>query len=104
ALAEPGSTTVSTLDCAGWWRRCAAFAIDVVVVLAIINSFAGSANTLPVRVQVTGGSQATPAPRRSGAHAQPSPEGGAQERFGPLVFNEVTGPRLELGWLNISAQ
>jgi Zn-dependent protease with chaperone function len=41
ALAAPGTTTVEARDCAGWWRRGTAFAIDAVVVLAIINSFAG---------------------------------------------------------------
>jgi hypothetical protein len=43
-LASPGSGTVDSRDCAGWWRRFAAFAIDVVVVLAIINSFSGGSS------------------------------------------------------------
>lgn len=103
ALAEPGQTTVSTIDCAGWWRRCAAFAIDVVVVLAIINSFGGATSTPPVSVQVNDGSQASPAPRRSGAHATAEPPAAVQERYGPLVFNEETGPRFEFGPLTISA-
>ncbi|HKU81133.1 MAG TPA: RDD family protein [Candidatus Tumulicola sp.] len=104
ALAQPGRTTVSTPDCAGWWRRCAAFAIDVVVVLAIINSFGGGGNAPPVSVQMTGDSRATPAPRGSGTRASSTPSSGTQQRFGPLVFNEESGPRLELGWFTISAQ
>ncbi len=45
ALAAPGSGTVDSRDCAGWWRRFAAVAIDAVVVLAIINSFGGRSNS-----------------------------------------------------------
>jgi len=42
ALAAPGATHVTPRDCAGWWRRFAAWAIDAVVVTAIITSFGGS--------------------------------------------------------------
>lgn len=42
ALAEPGSVHVATRDCAGWWRRFAAWGIDAIVVSAIITSFGGS--------------------------------------------------------------
>ena len=42
ALAAPGQATVATRDCAGWWRRFAAWGIDAVVVSAIITSFGGS--------------------------------------------------------------
>jgi Zn-dependent protease with chaperone function len=42
ALAAPGTTTVATRDCAGWWRRFAAWGIDAVIVSAIITSFGGS--------------------------------------------------------------
>lgn|GEM_PF-457889 len=42
ALAAPGRATVATRDCAGWWRRFAAWGIDAVVVSAIITSFGGS--------------------------------------------------------------
>jgi Zn-dependent protease with chaperone function/uncharacterized RDD family membrane protein YckC len=41
-LAAPGETTVATRDCAGWWRRFAAWGIDAIVVSAIITSFGGS--------------------------------------------------------------
>ncbi len=49
ALAAPGQGTVAPRDCAGWWRRCAAWGIDAVVISAIITSFGGS---------ITGGSHA----------------------------------------------
>ena len=42
ALAAPGQTKVVARDCAGWWRRFAAWGIDAVVVTAIITSFGGS--------------------------------------------------------------
>ncbi|MBV8720898.1 MAG: RDD family protein, partial [Candidatus Eremiobacteraeota bacterium] len=48
ALAAPGTTTVGERDCAGWWRRLAAYGIDVVVVTAVITSFGG--NVAPVVV------------------------------------------------------
>ncbi len=41
-LAEPGEKRVAPRDCAGWWRRFAAWGIDAVVVSAIITSFGGS--------------------------------------------------------------
>jgi RDD family len=42
ALAAPGKAHVERRDCAGWWRRFAAWGIDAVVVSAIITSFGGS--------------------------------------------------------------
>jgi hypothetical protein len=50
-LAAPGITTVAKKDCAGWWRRFAAFGIDIALVLSIINSFGGG-NGVPVTVNV----------------------------------------------------
>jgi Zn-dependent protease with chaperone function len=41
-LAEPRGMHVAPRDCAGWWRRFAAWGIDAVVVSAIITSFGGS--------------------------------------------------------------
>lgn len=38
ALPAPGTTTVRRIDCASWGRRFWAFAIDVVVVLALLGS------------------------------------------------------------------
>jgi uncharacterized RDD family membrane protein YckC len=37
-----GEVHVAPRDCAGWWRRFAAWSIDAVVVTAIITSFGGS--------------------------------------------------------------
>ncbi|HVA33541.1 MAG TPA: RDD family protein, partial [Candidatus Baltobacteraceae bacterium] len=42
ALTAPGTTTVNERDCAGWWRRFAAWGIDAVVVSAVITSFGGN--------------------------------------------------------------
>jgi hypothetical protein len=42
ALPAPGTAHVAARDCAGWWRRFTAWAIDAVVVLAIITSFGGN--------------------------------------------------------------
>ncbi len=39
ALPTPGSAKVDVKDCSGWWRRFTAYAIDVVVVVAIMVSF-----------------------------------------------------------------
>jgi uncharacterized RDD family membrane protein YckC len=41
-LTEPGTAKVVDKDCAGWWRRFAAYAIDFIVVSAVITSFGGS--------------------------------------------------------------
>ena len=41
AIAAPGEKEVTPRDCAGWWRRLAAWSIDAVVVTAIITSFGG---------------------------------------------------------------
>ncbi|MGA8576885.1 MAG: RDD family protein [Candidatus Cybelea sp.] len=40
-IAVPGEMQVAPRDCAGWWRRFAAWGIDAVVVTAIITSFGG---------------------------------------------------------------
>ena len=77
-LASPGSTTVDSRDCAGWWRRFAAVAIDAVVVLAIINSFSGSgssnggtSSSSPVQIQVSSPSpSAVPATKPSASSGQ----------------------------------
>ncbi len=54
ALAAPGEMKVVARDCAGWWRRFAAWAIDAVIVTAIITSFGGSvASSLSKRADST---------------------------------------------------
>ncbi len=108
ALAAPGSTTVDVRDCAGWWRRFASFAIDVVVVLAIINSFAGSAATSSagaIRVEKSKPA-ATASPSRTSSHstAAPSPQD-TDEQVGPLTIDENTGqPHLRIGSLVITSK
>lgn len=113
ALAAPGSTSVAYRDCAGWWRRLTAFGIDIVVVLAIINSFGGNSGGSPVVVQVnetkpsatakpTSSATAKPASSASSKHASATPptampSSGEERRFGPIVFNEQTGPRFDIG-------
>ncbi len=77
ALAAPGTATVTEKDCAGWWRRFAAFSIDTIVVAAIIGSFSG-----PVEVNVTPGTVATPSPAAS-ATASSSPSPAATGRHHP---------------------
>jgi len=71
ALSAPGTGAVDSRDCAGWWRRFAATAIDVVVVLAIINSFTnGSSGTnapSPIQIQ-----ESTPSPSAA-PETKPSP-------------------------------
>jgi Zn-dependent protease with chaperone function len=59
ALAAPGEGRVVTRDCAGWWRRCSAWAIDAVIVLAIITSFGGS---------IVGGTSRSQASSAANAH------------------------------------
>ncbi len=39
ALPMPGAAKVDVKDCSGWWRRFTAYAIDAVVVVAIMVSF-----------------------------------------------------------------
>ncbi len=41
-LAAPGQGRVVPRDCAGWWRRVAAWSIDAVIVTAIITAFGGN--------------------------------------------------------------
>jgi len=41
-LAAPGAVRVAPADCASWWRRFAAWGIDAIVVIAIIESFGGN--------------------------------------------------------------
>ncbi len=85
ALAAPGSGTVDTRDCAGWWRRVAAGAIDVVVVLAIINSFSGGSGngtnaSSPVQIQESSPSpSAAPETKPSPGYRWRNPLAGAAE-------------------------
>jgi uncharacterized RDD family membrane protein YckC len=90
ALPEPGTATVLPGDCAGWWRRLAAFALDLIIVSAIISAFGGSVihytNTRPkpgINVSYPG-QTAAPAP----AATPPS------TFFGPIRLDK-DGPHLD---------
>ncbi|HZY96957.1 MAG TPA: RDD family protein [Candidatus Cybelea sp.] len=123
-LAAPGTTTVATRDCAGWWRRFAAWGIDAVVVSAIITSFGGSVVGHPGDRSVTVGpgdnvtiSEPTTrpgtaarsrrnyrwrnplAPAQSGnapATSAPSPSPADGAALGPVVLND-SGVGVKLG-------
>jgi hypothetical protein len=113
-LPAPGTTTVVNKDCAGWWRRATAYAIDLVVVSAIITSFGGNPGINVVSTSQAQGRtrhQASPSPSptslpstaaaataaavrtppvRAGAHApSPSPSSSQDvERIGPVTIGE----------------
>lgn len=100
SLAEPGSATVSYGDCAGWWRRLTAFAIDTVVLLAIINSFTGGSSS-PVNVKVENTPTKPTASASPRAHPSPAPTSDAF-RIGPFAFDDQTGPVFKLGVFSIT--
>ncbi len=97
ALPTPGRTHVEKADCAGWWRRFTALAIDFILVGAILGSF-GQA---PVNVGVTPGSKGgsnvnlvvAPIALGSKAAASPAPKdtaalvkSGLAARLGPFTL------------------
>jgi Zn-dependent protease with chaperone function/uncharacterized RDD family membrane protein YckC len=89
-LPAPGETRVTPLDCAGWWRRFAAWSIDAIVVSAIITSFGGSvapaAYPAPHASAIAG-----PARPRSSAPTQTPPSGASHVHWhwtNPLASNE----------------
>jgi hypothetical protein len=57
-LAAPGEGRVVPRDCAGWWRRVAAWSIDAVIVTAIITAFGG--NVTGIHASQTTSVQAKP--------------------------------------------
>ncbi|HEY4434528.1 MAG TPA: RDD family protein, partial [Candidatus Cybelea sp.] len=107
-IALPGEVTVATRDCAGWWRRFAAWGIDAVVVSAIITSFGGSiapgAHTKEATASVTPGDVEIAAPgiasiRINGKkHAAPAATPSA--RRSPTVTHE----KYDLGPITLSDQ
>ncbi len=108
ALAAPGSATVVPRDCAGWWRRFAAWGIDAVVVVAIITSFGGSvapvSHSRETNVSIEPGDVTVTAPGMAPLHirgkrhasatpeasATPSPSATPQDTatIGPLTVGE----------------
>ena len=126
AIAAPGTTTVVERDCAGWWRRFAAYVIDAVVVTAVITSFGGSvfntrvnrddSDTAVVRpghvsVKYPGGTiniEGRDRGTQTRAHSTAAPTSAPTEtpsprptetpfRVGPLMISEDTGPMIDLG-------
>jgi hypothetical protein len=110
-LAAPGEAHVGPKDCAGWWRRFAAWSIDAIVVTAIITSFGGHVIGHPsdTNVSVAPGDVSISAPGmasfkiqgkkhaptntpRAPASSAPSP----QATLGPLVFTN-SGVSVKLG-------
>jgi hypothetical protein len=108
ALAAPGSATVDNRDCAGWWRRFAAFAIDTVVVLAIINSFTGGSGANggnAVRVEKSTPAPSanpltTPSAKASQARSHPTAAPSAEDtddQVGPVTMNDRSEMQFRIG-------
>jgi Zn-dependent protease with chaperone function len=107
-LPAPGETHVEVRDCAGWWRRFAAWSIDAIVVSAIITSFGGNvfggernenkvsvspgdvSVTEPVlgSVSIRGKHASVNAQPSAAPQATPSPEPTDLATLGPLVLGE----------------
>jgi hypothetical protein len=95
AIAAPGTAAVVERDCAGWWRRFAAFAIDSIVVTAIIGSFATSGQSAsPSAEPSTAPSPSavsSPAAGSSRTAASPHPARTSDEdveQFGPVTIRD----------------
>ena len=52
-LPPPGAVTVQKGDCAGWWRRCIAVTIDLVIVSALLGAFVDRDATREVTTTTT---------------------------------------------------
>lgn len=125
-LAAPGEGRVVPRDCAGWWRRVAAWSIDAVVVSAIITAFGGSiapfttrdttsANVTPGAVTVNApgvslniqGKHHSPAPGATPSPSAPSPQPTATGESGAIGCAGASNCRtdtLSLGPLTFSEQ
>ena len=95
ALPSPGTTTVVAKDCAGWWRRLAAYAIDLAVVSALLGSFGANVVNInpsgPIVVHTRDRAKATPTPSATASKAPvsttraiPAP---VDERAGPVTID-----------------
>ncbi|MGB8964403.1 MAG: RDD family protein [Candidatus Cybelea sp.] len=100
-LAAPGAAKVALRDCAGWWRRFAAWGIDAIVVSAIITSFGGSvapvAHQKGATITVAPGDVSVgPISIQGKTHAKPtaepthapSPEPTDEAELGPFVLSD----------------
>jgi hypothetical protein len=124
-LPPPGVAHVAARDCAGWWRRFAAWSIDAIVVIAIITSFGGklfpswthsdadvAAAPGNVSVSASGLGQVTirgkthkpagwqwrnpAAPSTAAPSAAPSPAATGEATLGPFTFSDQ-GVALNVG-------
>jgi hypothetical protein len=101
-LPAPGETRVEPRDCAGWWRRFAAWGIDAVVVSAIITSFGGSvvSDRSSNRVSVEPGDVSISVPAAGSLSVQGKPHGAKREPRSspsPMPTDEATVGPLVLG-------
>jgi Zn-dependent protease with chaperone function/uncharacterized RDD family membrane protein YckC len=132
ATPEPGELRVLPGDCAGWWRRFAAWSIDAIVVLAIITSFGGEvapfAEPSATKVSVTSGNVDVSSPglgnvtirgknhetpwkwvNPGAASAPPSPVPTDEATVGPFALSnrgvamKVGGIEVPLSWGGIAA-
>jgi hypothetical protein len=85
-LAAPGTTTVVDKDCAGWWRRFAAFSIDTIVVTAIIGSFATVSTSRSEQVEPS------PSPIASATPSRRQRERAAAANAGAAAAAAVASP------------
>lgn len=108
SLPAPGEARVEMRDCAGWWRRFAAWGIDAIVVSAIITSFGGSVvgSKSASDVSVTPGNVSISEPgvnlnirgrEHAAAKRQPQPEASAQPTPSPQPTDIATIGPLVLG-------
>ncbi len=108
SLPAPGEAHVEMRDCAGWWRRFAAWGIDAIVVSAIITSFGGSVvgSKNGSNVSVTPGNVSVSEPgvnlnirgrEHTTAKRQPQPEASAQPTPSPQPTDIATIGPLVLG-------
>lgn len=96
AIAAPGTTAVVERDCAGWWRRFAAFAIDSIVVTAIIGSFVTNGQTSsastepspsPAPTATAASSPANASRTAATPHAARTPDE-TVEHYGPVTIRD----------------
>jgi Zn-dependent protease with chaperone function len=113
SLAAPGTVHVGTRDCAGWWRRFAAWSIDAVVGSVVGTRSTTSVSTEPGDVKVfapglvnlniegkehpsSHGTRQAPPAATAAPSAAPSPE----ITLGPLVFTNP-GVAVKLGGVEV---
>jgi RDD family/Peptidase family M48 len=87
ALPSPGTTTVVAKDCAGWWRRGTAYAIDIAVVSALLGAFGGGGGSVAAPIMITPDATASPsASPLPAAAASPAPVAAAHGKIAAVKF------------------